>query len=41
MKRSRIIQAILLLVVFIVAVALFNSGDAPTESTSEYVPPSP
>lgn len=41
--KSRILQAIILLVVFILGVALFSSGGGSTavETNSEYVPPSP
>lgn len=43
MKKSRIAQLILLIVVFVVAVAFYvaNSGPAPIEDNSTYIPPSP
>ncbi len=41
--KSRIVQAILILIVFAVGVVLFNSGsnDTPATDSSGYVPPSP
>ncbi len=41
--KSRVLQAIILLIVFVIGVVLFNSGnnDTPTTDSSGYVPPSP
>lgn len=42
MNRSRIIQALVLLVLFALAVALFSGGGGPAiEDNSGYVPPAP
>ncbi len=41
--KSRILQAIILIIVFVTAIVLFNSGSssAPVEDNSGYLPPSP
>ncbi len=40
--KSRIVQAIIILVVFAIGCAFFMSNNsAPTEDSSGYVPPSP